>query len=99
MTQGGSGRLSADRGDSGWLGVARGRSRRRRTDHGARGRAGSERPGGLTGAAVLLSCGDLVTVVAAEDEEETKSTSAGGARALVVGHKLRPTRRCLRRRL
>ena len=62
MTQGGSGRLSADRGDSGWLGVARGRSRRRRTDHGARGRAGSERPGGLTGAAVLLSCGDLVTL-------------------------------------
>jgi len=41
--------------------VARGRSHRRRTDHGARGRAGSERPGGLTGAAEPLSCGDLVT--------------------------------------
>ena len=54
MTQGGSGRLSADRGDSGWLGVARGR--RLPISSGPR----RER---ITGAAVLLSdwCGGIPT--------------------------------------
>ena len=61
VVRGDSGWLGADRSDSGWAGVARGRSHRRRTDHGARGRAGSERPSGLRGVVMPLSCGDLLT--------------------------------------